>query len=107
MTSRHLSRALSCGLSAFAITLALASCAPAAHEQAAAPQAAAAAETVAFTPDAPFTRRLTAEQYQNIIADVFGRTIELGGRFEPELRVGGLLAVGTSNVSITAAGMAQ
>jgi len=106
MTSRNFSRALSCGLSGFAMMLALASCAPASHDQAAAPKA-AAPEAVAFTPDAPVTRRLTAEQYQNIIADVFGRTIELGGRFEPELRVGGLLAVGTSNVSITAAGMEQ
>lgn len=52
-------------------------------------------------------RRLTAVQYQNIIRDLFGPTIELGGRFEPELRVDGLLAVGSSEVSITAGGMEQ
>src|SRR5688500_16233396 len=52
-------------------------------------------------------RRLTPEQYENIIADVFGPTIELGGRFEPDLRVDGLLAVGTSKVGMTAAGMEQ
>jgi len=53
------------------------------------------------------TRRLTAEQYQNIIEDVFGSDIDLGGRFEPDLRVDGLFAVGASHVSVTAAGMEQ
>ena len=53
------------------------------------------------------TRRLTPEQYENIIADVFGPAITLGGRFEPELRMGGLLAVGSGTVSVTAAGMEQ
>nr|WP_298724869.1 DUF1592 domain-containing protein [uncultured Steroidobacter sp.] len=53
------------------------------------------------------TRRLTAEQYRNIVQDVFGADIDLGGRFEPDMRVDGLLAVGASQVSITAAGMEQ
>ena len=53
------------------------------------------------------TRRLTADQYRNIVQDVFGGDIDLGGRFEPDLRVDGLLAVGASQVSITAAGMEQ
>jgi hypothetical protein len=53
------------------------------------------------------TRRLTAEQYGNIVEDVFGGDIDLGGRFEPDMRVDGLLAVGASQVSITAAGMEQ
>jgi hypothetical protein len=52
-------------------------------------------------------RRLTPEQYQHIIVDVFGPTIELGGRFEPDLRIDGLMAVGTSKVGMTAAGMEQ
>src|SRR2546423_6214724 len=52
-------------------------------------------------------RRLTADQYRTIVTDVFGPTIELGGRFEPELRVKGLLAVGTSHVSVTESGMEQ
>lgn len=59
------------------------------------------------TPGQSVTRRLTAEQYQNIIEDVFGDDIDLGGRFEPDLRVDGLLAVGASNVSVTATGMEQ
>lgn len=58
-------------------------------------------------PGPAVTRRLTAEQYQNIIRDVFGSDIDLGGRFEPDLRVSGLVAVGASSVSITAAGMEQ
>ncbi len=53
------------------------------------------------------TQRLTPSQYRNIITDVFGADIDLGGRFEPDLREDGLLAVGSSVVSVTAAGMEQ
>ena len=53
------------------------------------------------------TRRLSPEQYQAIIADVFGSTIELGGRFEPDMRQDGLLAVGDGQLSVTSAGMEQ
>jgi hypothetical protein len=60
-----------------------------------------------FTSGPSVTRRLTAEQYRNIVQDVFGGDIDLGGRFEPDMRVDGLLAVGASQVSITAAGMEQ
>ncbi len=72
-----------------------------------------AAKTAAVQKDAVYAprqlvmRRLSGEQYQNVIHDVFGPTIELGGRFEPDLRVGGLLAVGSGDVSITAAGIEQ
>jgi hypothetical protein len=52
-------------------------------------------------------RRLTQEQYRQIIADVFGPTVRLGGRFEPDVREAGLLAVGASQVSITASGLEQ
>ena len=53
------------------------------------------------------THRLTPSQYRNIITDVFGADIDLGGRFEPDLREDGLLAVGSSVVSVTATGMEQ
>ncbi len=53
------------------------------------------------------TRRITAAQYRNIITDAFGGDIDLGGYFEPDLRAEGLLAVGASRVSISAAGMEQ
>ncbi len=52
-------------------------------------------------------RRLTGEQYKNIMTDVFGPTIDFGGRFEPDMRTDGLLAIGSSHVGVTAAGMEQ
>ena len=54
-----------------------------------------------------FTRRLTPEQYKAIIADVFGRDIKIGGRFNPGVRVEGLLEVGAGQISIPPAGMEQ
>jgi hypothetical protein len=52
-------------------------------------------------------RRLTPEQYANVVAEVFGPSIELGGRFEPDLRVDALNEVGSGRVSMSATGMAQ
>lgn len=52
-------------------------------------------------------RRLTEAQYRRSIADVFGEDVSVVGRFEPDLRVEGLLAVGTGRVSITLGGMEQ
>lgn len=52
-------------------------------------------------------RRLTEAQYRQAIADVFGPDIKVVGRFEPDLRVEGLLAVGASAVSVTPAGLEQ
>lgn len=51
--------------------------------------------------------RLTEAQYRNIIADVFGPDIEVVGRFDPDLRVDGLLAVGAGQVSVTPSGLEQ
>ncbi len=55
----------------------------------------------------PMVRRLTPSQYQGIIADVFGPEIKIGGRFEPDQRQDGLLAVGTSHISIAVSGLTQ
>ena len=55
----------------------------------------------------PVIRRLTPDQYRRIIADIFGPTIEIGGRFEPDMRDNGLYAVGAAHVSVTAAGLEQ
>jgi hypothetical protein len=55
----------------------------------------------------PVIRRLTPDEYRSIIADVFGPTIAIAGRFEPERRENGLDAVGARRVSISAAGMEQ
>ena len=55
----------------------------------------------------PSVRRLTSSQYQEIISDVFGPDIKIGGRFQPDSREDGLLAVGTSRVSVTVSGLTQ
>src|SRR4051812_44673920 len=49
-------------------------------------------------------RRLTESQYRNSIAEVFGPDILVQGRFEPDRRVGGLLAASTTLLSITPSG---
>ena len=57
---------------------------------------------------APTTvRRLTQEQYATIVADIFGSDITIKGRFDPDVREEGLLAIGTSHVSITPASLEQ
>jgi hypothetical protein len=64
--------------------------------------------------DAPTTkggpvslRRLTEPEYRQIIADVFGTTIKVPGRFEPDVRDNGLIAVGTSRESVAGTGLEQ
>jgi len=52
-------------------------------------------------------RRLTQEQYRNIVQDVFGASMVIKGRFEPDPRAQQLVAVGSSSASITASGMEQ
>ncbi|WP_084305579.1 DUF1592 domain-containing protein [Bradyrhizobium sp. ARR65] len=49
-------------------------------------------------------RRLTEAEYRNSIADIFGTEIEVRGRFEPMIRVGGLQAASTSVLSVTPVG---
>jgi hypothetical protein len=63
-------------------------------------------ETMKETPPSQL-RRLTEAQYRGAICDIFGSDIEVAGRFEPDLRVDGLLAVGAGAVSITPAGLEQ
>ncbi len=46
-------------------------------------------------------RRLSPDQYKQTVADIFGSDITIGGRFAPEIRESGLLAVGAGNESIT------
>ena len=60
------------------------------------------------TPGGPVAmRRLTEAQYRQTIADLFGDDIEVVGRFEPDVRQEGLLAVGASEVTITPVGFEQ
>ena len=55
----------------------------------------------------PTVRRLTAEQYRQSIADIFGEDITVAGRFEPDVRAEGLIAVGTAQVTVTPSGFEQ
>jgi len=50
----------------------------------------------------PSLRRLTEEQYRNIICDLFGDHIVIAGRFDPILRQDGLIAIGAGNATISA-----
>lgn len=52
-------------------------------------------------------RRLTETQYKHTVADLFGADIAINGRFEPEKREEGLLAIGASKLSISGAGFDQ
>ena len=63
------------------------------------------AEHHAAAPAGPVAmRRLNAAQYRAAIAEAFGDDIEVTGRFEPEVRRSGLLAVGNAQVTVSAAG---
>jgi hypothetical protein len=55
----------------------------------------------------PTLRRLTQEQYKTIIADIFGADIRVQGRFDPDVRESGLLAIGTAHVSVTPTNLEQ
>ncbi|MBM3514073.1 MAG: DUF1592 domain-containing protein [Alphaproteobacteria bacterium] len=82
-------RTVICGLAA----ILLAACEPAETETSGAPAG---------------MRRLTEEQYRNAIADIFGADIEVAGRFDPIVRPAhGLLAAGTSEISVSPAGFEQ
>jgi hypothetical protein len=52
-------------------------------------------------------RRLTEAQYRSTIAAILGDDIVVAGRIEPDNRRDGLLAVGSSFVSVTASGFEQ
>ena len=80
---------LGCVLTGLAVSV-LAGCGPSADSD----------EPVA-SGSAPEMRRLTESQYRNIIADIFGDDIVIGGRFDPTIRSNGLIAIGASTVSIT------
>ena len=60
------------------------------------------------SPGAPaIARRLRPDQYRRVVADVFGPTIKIEGRFEPDVRDDGLFAVGAGHVGVTSTGLEQ
>ena len=64
-----------------------------------------AAESVTGRP--LVVRRITADQYRTTVTDIFGADIKFGGRFAPDTREGGLLAVGAGLVSVNESGLQQ
>jgi hypothetical protein len=91
-------RQLALAVSALSIACALIGAAPPEGE----------ATTPSATPSGtPRLHRLTEAQYRASIADIFGPDIKVVGRFEPDLRVDGLLAAGTGTVSVTPGGLEQ
>lgn len=55
----------------------------------------------------PDVRRLTEDQYRNIIGDIFGSSIVVAGRFDTPVREDGLLAVGARDATVTPGGLVQ
>src|SRR5580693_6800087 len=55
----------------------------------------------------PTMRRLTETQYRNVIADLFGTRITVGGHFDPLVRTNGLASVGAGSARITPSGLEQ
>ncbi len=49
-------------------------------------------------------RRLSEQEYRNSVADIFGKDIVVQGMFEPEVRMGGLVAASTAVLSMTQPG---
>jgi hypothetical protein len=50
----------------------------------------------------PSMRRLTEQQYRNVIEDLFGAHIVVAGTFYPILRKDGLIAIGASDATVSA-----
>ncbi|MBL8645416.1 MAG: DUF1592 domain-containing protein [Rhodospirillaceae bacterium] len=55
----------------------------------------------------PSFRLLSEAQYRNIVADLFGAQIMVGGSFDPLVRTNGLLTVGATSAHVTPAGLEQ
>jgi hypothetical protein len=71
----------------------------------AAPAVAASVELPTQTiAEQPTSIRLSPGQYKQTIADIFGESVEVKGRFEPEQRDKGLLAIGARTKNITDGG---
>lgn len=55
----------------------------------------------------PVMRRLTESEYRATVADIFAPDIPIVGRFERELRIDGLTAIGTSEAGMSAFSVEQ
>lgn len=61
----------------------------------------------AYEAPAPRLRRLTAAQYDNAITDLFGDTVKLSTKLEPDETTDGLLATATSTQVLSSYGVTQ
>jgi hypothetical protein len=52
-------------------------------------------------------RRLTQQQYRNVIADIFGPDVKIVGRMDPDVRKNGLLQIGATEATFTPGGLEQ
>jgi hypothetical protein len=52
-------------------------------------------------------RRLDQEQYERSIHDIFGPDVNVPGRFDPPVRLDGLMAIGSGSAVVTASGLEQ
>ncbi len=64
-----------------------------------------AADDAATAAEPAQSIRLSPSQYKQSIADIFGGHIAIAGRFEPEERTEGLLAIGARQVSVSSTGV--
>ncbi len=71
------------------------------------PDVAVDAAPVAFRPAPTSMRRLTRVQYQRVVADLFGASVVVPPLAEPDVALGGLLAVGAADTSFSARGVAS
>lgn len=58
-------------------------------------------------PAPPVLRRLTDAQYRNAIRDLFGPGLVLPSQLEPDVAIGGLLALGASETTVSPYGVEQ
>lgn len=66
----------------------------------------AVASADASAPRVVAMRRINETQYRHAVTDIFG-PVEVKGRFEPEKRLHGLLAIGAGEISISSLGFQQ
>lgn len=65
------------------------------------------ADEVRIETPASQVHRLTEGQYRASVADIFGPDVNIIGRFPPDLRIDGLLAVGAGAVTVNPASLEQ
>ena len=73
----------------------------------ASPVADTATETKPFDPGPVSMRRLTLEQYRNVIMDLFGGEVVVPDLEDPDLSQGGLLSVGAAETTFSARGVSS